>query len=294
MTSFWQVVNQTITEATGQPFAGTPRGSAGGGCIHDNQVLGDGQRQYFVKVNHAAALDMFIAEAQGLQALGATPTLKIPQVIGWGEADGKAFLVLEYLPLQRRGNWYRMGQALAQLHRQCLGQRYGWERDNYIGATPQKNDWHDHWAEFFCTRRLGYQFQLAQRRGGRFPQVAELLERVQALLSGIPVEPVLVHGDLWSGNAAFTTAGDPVIFDPAVYYGHREVDIAMSELFGGFPADFYQGYQSTWPLDTGYAQRKVIYNLYHILNHFNLFGGSYYDQALAMMNQIRRLPFHDS
>ncbi|MEN9248720.1 MAG: fructosamine kinase family protein [Gloeomargarita sp. GXS_bins_116] len=289
MTALWQAVNQVISERTGQPFAGQPRGGAGGGCIHANQVVSDGRRQFFVKVNRAAALDMFIAEAQGLQALWSTCTVKVPRVIGWGEADGQAFLVLEYLSLQRRGDWFHMGQQLAQLHQRCQGQRYGWERDNYIGATPQKNAWCDDWATFFCQQRLMYQFQLAQRRGGRFPQLTAFLERVHRLLQDVPVEPVLVHGDLWGGNAAFTSQGEPVLFDPAVYYGHREVDLAMSELFGGFPETFYQGYQATWPLTPGYPQRKVIYNLYHILNHFSLFGGSYLDQALAMMAQIQSM-----
>ncbi|MCS6782552.1 MAG: fructosamine kinase family protein [Gloeomargarita sp. SKYBB_i_bin120] len=290
MSALWPAVQRTITEATGQPFAGTPRGGVGGGCIHANHVLSDGQRQFFVKVNRASALAMFIAEADGLNALAATGTLKVPQVIGWGEVADQAYLVLEYLPLQRRGNWYQMGQRLAQLHRRGRGERYGWERDNYIGATPQKNHWHTDWATFFCSQRLAYQFQLAERRGGRFPQVNAFLERVHQLLSDVAVEPALVHGDLWAGNAAFTATGEPVIFDPAVYYGHREVDLAMSELFGGFPAEFYQGYQAEWPLAPGYTHRKVVYNLYHILNHFNLFGGSYHDQALAMMAHLQRLP----
>jgi Fructosamine-3-kinase len=140
--------------------------------------------------------------------------------------------------------------------------------------------------EFFCTRRLAYQLQLAQQRGARFPRKEQLLNRVRECLQATAVTPVLVHGDLWSGNAAFTQTGEPVIFDPAVYYGHHEVDLAMSELFGGFAAEFYQGYQSEWPIDAGYAQRKIIYNLYHILNHFNLFGGSYWQQAERMMAHI--------
>ncbi|MEN9214683.1 MAG: fructosamine kinase family protein [Gloeomargarita sp. DG02_4_bins_56] len=284
--NFWQAINQKITTVTGRPFAGTPQGSRGGGCIHDNQILRDGERQFFIKINREAELDLFITEALGLQALSAAHTLKIPQVIGWGVAEAQAYLILEYLTLTQRGNWYFMGQQLAQLHRQSVGQQFGWERDNYIGATPQKNAWHRDWADFFCTCRLGYQFQLAQRRGGRFPAVEKLLNRVHDLLGAMAVTPVLVHGDLWSGNAAFTQAGEPVIFDPAVYYGHREVDLAMSELFGGFPAQFYQGYQSVWPLESGYHQRKTVYNLYHILNHFNLFGGSYWQQAEQMMMQI--------
>lgn len=284
--SFWQEINRRITELTGQPFAGTPQGSRGGGCIHENQVISDGERQFFIKINRESQLDLFITEALGLQALAAVNCIKIPQVIGWGTVEGQAYLILEFLTLTQRGNWFLMGQQLAQLHRQSVGQKFGWERNNYIGATPQKNDWHSDWADFFCKCRLGYQLQLARRRGGHFPHTEKLLNRVRQVLNLTQVEPVLVHGDLWGGNVAFTSAGEPVIFDPAVYYGHREVDVAMSELFGGFSPAFYQGYQSEWALADGYAERKIIYNLYHILNHFNLFGGSYWQQAERMMAEI--------
>jgi fructosamine-3-kinase len=284
--NFWQEINQRISHLTGRVFAGTPQGSRGGGCIHENQTISDGERTFFIKINRASHLDLLIAEALGLQALAASQAIKIPQVIGWGVAGTQAYLILEYLPLTHRGNWYLMGQQLARMHRRSIGQHFGWERDNYIGATPQKNEPSADWAEFFCTRRLAYQLQLAQRRGARFSQKEQLLHRVRECLHATTVMPVLVHGDLWSGNAAFTQTGEPVIFDPAVYYGHHEVDLAMSELFGGFPPEFYQGYQSEWPLDAGYAQRKIIYNLYHILNHFHLFGGSYWQQAERMMAHL--------
>ncbi len=284
--NFWQAINQKITQVTGRPFAGTPQGSRGGGCIHNNQIVSDGERQFFIKINRESELDLFITEALGLRALGASNWIKVPQVIGWGVAGQQAYLILEYLSLTQRGNWFLLGQQLAQMHRQSGGNQFGWERDNYIGATPQKNDWHSQWPDFFWSCRLAYQLRLAQRRGGRFPDSEKLCMRVQQCLSSVPVEPVLVHGDLWSGNAAFTAAGEPVIFDPAVYYGHREVDVAMSELFGGFPPEFYRGYESEWPLASGYAERKIIYNLYHILNHFNLFGGSYGQQAERMILEI--------
>ncbi len=284
--SFWQEINQKIGELTGQSFAGTLQGSRGGGCIHQNQVISDGKRQFFIKINRESALDLFRTEAWGLRALRAVNCIKVPQVLGWGIAGEQAYLILEFFTLNQRGNWYLMGQQLAQMHRQSQGQQFGWEENNYIGATPQINHWYADWADFFCTCRLEYQLRLAHQQGGRFAQAEKLLLQVRQILNSTTVEPVLVHGDLWSGNVAFTSAGEPVIFDPAVYYGHREVDVAMSELFGGFAPEFYQGYQSEWALASGYPERKTIYNLYHILNHFNLFGGAYWQQAERMIAQM--------
>jgi fructosamine-3-kinase len=179
-----------------------------------------------------------------------------------------------------------MGQQLAALHQTKVGDTFGWERQNTIGSTPQINTWTADWTEFWVKHRLGYQLQLAQQRGGHFPKQDQLLNLIPDLLAGHTPQPSLVHGDLWSGNAAVTQTGEPVIFDPATYVGDREVDLAMTELFGGFPAAFYQGYNQVFPLDEGYQQRKPLYNLYHVLNHFNLFGGSYESQANRMIMQL--------
>src|SRR4028118_455773 len=167
-----------------------------------------------------------------------------------------------------------------------LGGVFGWDINNTIGSTVQINNWTANWAEFWAEHRIGYQLKLAKRRGGHFPQGERLLEMIPELLAGYEPQPSLVHGDLWGGNAGVTSAGEPVIFDPATYFGDREVDIAMTELFGGFPALFYRGYNQVWPLDGGYERRKSLYNLYHILNHFNLFGGSYESQANQMINRV--------
>jgi fructosamine-3-kinase len=190
--------------------------------------------------------------------------------------------------------WEEMGRSLAAMHQANPPQpsstkdgktAFGWNYNNTIGSTPQINTWTSNWATFFAEHRLGYQFQLAKRRGGHFPHQDKLLAVVETLLNHQP-QPSLVHGDLWGGNAAITTSGEPVILDPATYVGDREVDIAMTELFGGFAAAFYRGYNQVWPLDDGYKQRKTLYNLYHILNHFNLFGGGYGSQANRMIEQI--------
>ena len=188
-----------------------------------------------------------------------------------------------------RGNpqsWENMGKQLAEMHRVGSNDRFGWERNNTIGSTPQINTWMPQWSDFFAQQRIAYQLELAQRRGGNFPNKEEVVEAVRRSLANCQPQPALVHGDLWSGNAAVMVTGEPVILDPATYYGDREVDIAMTELFGGFPAAFYRGYEATFPLESGYKERKTVYNLYHILNHFNLFGGGYSAQANQMIRQI--------
>jgi fructosamine-3-kinase len=201
------------------------------------------------------------------------------------------YLVLNYLDLTDRSileNWTQMGQNLAAMHRYRItdSPRFGWHLDNTIGSTPQVNTWENDWMTFFKNHRIDYQLQLARRKGGNFPKATQLLATIPQILANHHPQPALVHGDLWGGNAGFTKTGNPVIFDPATYWGDREVDLAMTELFGGFPAAFYHGYESVYPLDAGYAQRKGLYNLYHILNHYNLFGGSYHNQANRMIDSL--------
>ncbi|MEG4495874.1 fructosamine kinase family protein, partial [Microcoleus sp. F10-B4] len=241
-----------------------------------------------------------------LQQMRATQTIRVPEPICWGTEGNSAYIVLEWLDLGGRGGdkvWEEMGRKLAEMHKYTppsppllrggeeanstlLRGVFGWDRNNTIGSTVQINSWTANWAEFWTEHRIGYQLKLAKRRGGHFPQAERLLDVIPELLAGYEPQPSLVHGDLWGGNAGVTSAGEPVIFDPATYFGDREVDIAMTELFGGFAPQFYRGYNQVWPLDGGYEQRKTLYNLYHILNHFNLFGGSYESQANQMINRI--------
>lgn len=286
----WTKIDAHITELTGEEFHTQQRRSVGGGCINQGYAISDGDRTYFVKLNQASQIDMFEAEALGLQQMWETQTIRIPKPICCGIADDKAYIVMEWLDLGRSANasaWEEMGRQLAAMHKSS-SKAFGWERNNTIGSTPQINTWTSDWAEFFAEHRIGYQLKLAKRRGGHFSQGESLLKAIPELLAGHQPQPSLVHGDLWSGNAAVTVAGEPVILDPAPYYGDREVDIAMTELFGGFPAAFYRGYNEAWPLDAGYEQRKTLYNLYHILNHFNLFGGSYGSQANRTIEEILR------
>lgn len=284
----WQEIARAITKATGKPFEITNTRSVGGGCINQGYRVIGSDSQYFVKLNQASRVEMFQAEFLGLTQMYDTKTIAIPKPIFWGVVENSSYLVLEWLDLGKgnSSSWLEMGRQLAQMHQQGTTDRYGWSMNNTIGSTPQINTWMDNWADFFAEQRIGYQLQLAQRKGGSFADRDRVVAAVRAKLADRQPEASIVHGDLWSGNADILADGRPTIFDPATYYGDREVDIAMTELFGGFPATFYQGYNERWQLDSGYQRRKNIYNLYHILNHFNLFGGGYASQAQRMIQQI--------
>ncbi len=292
----WSEIGSQITRATGSQFEIGERQALGGGCINQVYLISDRllpANRYLLKLNQASLIEMFVAEATGLSELGATATMKVPTPICWGVSESHSYLVLEYLDLTTRASpdsWREMGGNLARLHqyRSIDEQRFGWQIDNTIGSTPQINTWNRDWATFFTERRIGYQLQLACQKGGDFPAAAALLAAIPQILGNYQPQPALVHGDLWSGNASFTTTGIPVIFDPATYWGDREVDLALTELFGGFPAAFYQGYERVYPLDRGYSQRKELYNLYHILNHYNLFGGSYRATANRTIDLLLR------
>lgn len=246
--------------------------------------------QVFTKSAAAAALPMFEAEAAGLAALRAAGAVRVPEVISCGLVVGRARIELEHLDLRGldRASGALLGEQLADLHRHT-GERFGFHADNYIGGSPQENGWRDNWALFYGERRLRPQLRRALDNGMDRQLVREgesVAERVSAFFLDYRPPPSLLHGDLWGGNASALPDGTPVIFDPAVYYGDREADVAMSELFGGFPESFYAAYRAAWPLDSGYETRKTLYNLYHVLNHFNLFGAGYLGQARRMIGQL--------
>jgi fructosamine-3-kinase len=287
--SLQEAVAAAISEASGLPFRITSQSAVGGGDINESHRLdGADGRRYFLKLNAARYATMLAAEAAGLAAIAATQTIRVPQVIAQGSAAGQAFLVLEHLELRGRGDERLLGEQLAAMHR-CTADAFGFAQDNFIGTTPQPNGWKDDWIIFWREQRLGYQLQLAARKGhgGELQALGErLLDALPAFFDGYTPQPSLLHGDLWGGNHGFLTDGTPLIFDPAVYYGDRECDIAMSELFGGYGSGFYAAYRAAWPLHEGYARRRELYNLYHILNHVNLFGGDYARQAEGMMRSL--------
>jgi fructosamine-3-kinase len=291
----WDQIADHISQVTDEPFKISNRRSVSGGCINQGYRLSDGSRDYFVKLNQASQVAMFEAESLGVQQMYSTKTIRVPQAICWGTANGSAYIVLEWIELgggSNRSAMTEMGRKLAQLHQWKPSQDYpgysqfGWDINNTIGSTPQMNTWTENWTEFWIEHRISYQLKLAKKRGKSFSQAGKLLDKIPELLANHQPKPSLVHGDLWGGNASVTSEGEPIIFDPAAYFGDREVDIAMTEVFGGFSAAFYQGYQEIWPLEPGYERRKTLYNLYHILNHFNLFGGGYASQAERMMQQL--------
>jgi protein-ribulosamine 3-kinase len=233
---------------------------------------------------------MFEAERDGLTELAGVGSVRVPVPVCTGQAGGSAFLVMEYIRFGRPAadSAARLGRGLAEMHRHA-GESFGWWRDNTIGSTPQPNGLDDDWVRFWRDRRLGHQLHLAAANGfgGTLQRLGErLLAELPAFFTAYRPTPSLLHGDLWGGNYAVDGSGAPVIFDPAVYYGDRETDLAMTKLFGGFSEDFYAAYREAWPLDAGYRQREALYKLYHVLNHANLFGGGYARQAEGMMDQL--------
>ncbi len=259
-----------------------------GGDINRAYRLDLGARSFFVKVNGAGLLPMFEAESRGLAAIGASHSVRVPEVYLSGRTADCSFLVLEYIELGARPDAVRLARAIAAMHAH-RGERFGFDGDNTIGSTPQINAWHSDWIEFWREQRLGFQLELAASRGaGR-----RLLETGAALGARLPEffgdyrpRASLLHGDLWSGNQGADAAGEPVIYDPACYYGDHEADLAMMELFGNPGARFFDAYREAFPLDPGYELRRDLYNLYHILNHYNLFGGGYAAQAEAMIERL--------
>jgi fructosamine-3-kinase len=283
-------IASAIETAAGGRFASAQALGVAGGSIHASFVLSDANRRFFVKTSGVAAAPNFAAEADGLALIAATKTVRVPGVVCHGTAGDAAFLVLEFFPLIRGwvANQAMLGRLLASLHRASSAQ-FGLDGNNFIGSTPQENGWCADWVGFFRDRRLRCQLELAARNG--FGETLEmtgnaLLQRISSFFPAYSPRPSLLHGDLWSGNAGFLPDGTPVIYDPAVYYGDREADLAMTELFGGFAQAFYAAYDEMWPRDSGYAARRTLYNLYHVLNHLNLFGAGYLAQAENMIAEL--------
>jgi fructosamine-3-kinase len=257
----------------------------GGGCIHSSYRLRTAQGGLFLKINHDVPGDLFAREAEGLAALMVDGGPRVPHPLLWD----RTFLLLEDLAPahETKGYWERLGRELARVHAQ-VGQRFGFDHDNYLGSTPQPNPWTEDGAEFFAHHRLLFQTQRADRAGLLEPGDVAGLEAVASRLPElVPACPAcLLHGDLWSGNVLPGPQGEPCLIDPACHFGWAEAELAMTDLFGGFPEKFYRSYVEAHPLDPGWRERFPVYNLYHLLNHVNLFGTGYLGSVRSILHLL--------
>jgi len=266
-----------------------------GGCIHSAEIWQfENDESFFIKSNHFDHLNMFRQEAVALDALRNSKVLRIPSVYALIEMPelNLSALVLEAISVSspQPRQWFQFGQQLASLHLLNHETRYGWDTDNYLGATQQKNLWSTSWPEFFAQHRILFQVKLLQEHGrisrSLLTRFETLVADMPALLRGHSAAPSLLHGDLWSGNVLFDPQGCAVLIDPASYYGDREAEWGMIELFGGFPSSFREGYHSVYPLPEGWQVRSCIYRLYHLLNHWNLFGDSYLSACQQVLKEV--------
>lgn len=284
----WQAISQQLSETLMFTFQIRERTRIMGGDICECYMISDGEQRYFVKVNERKFLPIFEAEADCLRELRLSGTVSVPELVLVGQSKENAFIILNYIatkPLDSGQRSFDFGVNLARLHLWGEQKEYGFDNDNYIGATLQPNSWMKKWDRFFAEQRIGWQLQLLNEKGVSFGDINTIVDDTRDLLANHNPKPSLLHGDLWHGNVANTAFG-PLCFDPACYWGDRECDIAMTELFQGFEPEFYKGYESIAPLELGYQQRKQIYNLYHILNHCNLFGGHYLDEATNIIEEL--------
>ena len=290
MTPDWRRIAADVGSRTGlrlRPDAVRP---VSGGCINSGWRVASDAGEVFVKTNAKASLAMFEAEHEGLRALAVAEALRVPQALATGVSGSLAWIAMEWIETGRSGTatGRALGEGLAKQHRYSA-ERFGWHRDNTIGSTPQPNGWRADWVGFFADMRIRHQLELAARGGcpRRLIDAGErLLDQIGVFFTDYTPDASLLHGDLWGGNWAADSDGRPFVYDPAVYYGDREADMAMTELFGGFDAGFYAAYQAEWPMDPGYGTRKDLYNLYHVLNHVNLFGAGYLGQAQALIARL--------
>ena len=283
-------IENTLSIQTGKVVQITETSSMGGGCINEAYSLKTNAGKYFVKYNSATAFPgMFEKEAAGVSILVDTNTISVPKVICANTAGKLAYLLLQYIETGKgkKDFWHNFGTLLSGLHRNT-SDSFGLSHDNYIGSLVQENKQHPDFINFFISQRLVPQIKIARNQGALSQSDTRYFDSLFNTLNNIiPIEkPALLHGDLWSGNFMVNSLGAPCIFDPAVYYGHRETDIAMTQLFGGFPVEFYHSYNETCPMEKDWKNRTDIFNLYPLLVHVNLFGGSYAAQVLRIIRHF--------
>ena len=283
----WHFISDQISQQIGNDFICDDIREVPDGDSHKAFKISDGKRRFFVKINDKNQLTNFEAECAGLEHLQKAELFRVPQAICLGTVSNHSFLVLEHINMQpgSKKAWFEFGQNLAQLHKLQTQQMYGWQEDNFIGLTPQPNKWRKKWGTFFAEQRIGFMLQLLAEKGHKLADIDHVVDSVKQLLAGHNPSPAMLHGDLWQGNTGFHN-DEAVLFDPAFYFGDREAELAMTELFNRFPANFYHGYEDVWALDVDYQYRKPIYQLYHILNHALLFGGQYLISAKSNLKNL--------
>ena len=284
----WQSLGATLAQQLQLPPGEARVTSMSGGDINQACRLELGKKRFFVKLNRAELLPMFDAEKAGLDVIRQSHTLRVPEVLMTGVEGDHAFIVMEFIELGGRLDADRFAVALAAMHNSC-NRQFGFYGDNTIGSTAQVNTFSDDWVDFWRRHRLGFQLDLARQNGLETRLIDaghRLAEKLGSFFSTYQPRPSLLHGDLWSGNQGSDAEGNPVIYDPACYYGDHEADLAMMELFGHPGERFFAAYTEAFPIDSGYSQRRELYNLYHILNHALLFGGAYIAQASRMTNNL--------
>lgn len=293
MITHCDTVDAAVREIYTPSVSVVSRRGTSGGCISETAYLElSNNETLFLKANSSRYRGMFLAEAKGLLALQQEGGPRVPSPLAYCEGKREQFILLSYIKPGRphRHHYRDFGHAFASLHRHDVSSVFGFDHDNYIGSTSQRNRKCDSWISFFRDHRLGFQIDLAAKQGLASGALVKKVEQLMAKLGELidePEHPSILHGDLWTGNAMADEHGDAVIFDPAAYYGHYEADVAMTELFGRFPSDFYSAYSEVLPLTDDYrATRKTVYNLYHILNHLNIFGASYAGQAMSMVSRF--------
>ncbi len=287
--TFWQEINAGISAAKKYNFEPVRCFPLSSGITGETFRLQTKSESIFLKLIDINRSPILYSEAEGLKAISNTNTLKTPRIFAKGESADFAWLALEFISLRSPNTScaIEMGESLAAMH-QNQNDFHGWHSNNWIGANKQRNSFSNDWPNFFKEFRLLPQLNQALDNNldtSVFDSGQLLLEEISKLFTNYYPAPSLLHGDLWTGNWASDPEGNPIVFDPACYYGDRETDIAMTELFAGFRQDFYDAYNSANPIDKGYVERKSVYNLYHILNHFNIFGASYEQQASDLIQK---------
>jgi fructosamine-3-kinase len=283
----WQAIAQQISDVTKRPFTISDRETINGGEINDCYMISNGSERYFVKVNDRAELPIFETELESLTQLDKSDHIFVPKPIHIGVTKTHSFLVLNYLPtkvMDKKAS-YDLGISLAHHHLWGDQLEYGFDGDNYLGSVLQVNTWHRRWDCFFAEQRIGWQLQLLHEKGMFLGDIDTLVNNSKKILHNHNPKPSLLHGDFWHGNVSLSVKG-PIVYDPACYWGDPECDLAMATLFGGFQDSFFEGYLSIRNIEEGFETRQNLYNLYHVLNHCNMFGGEYLNHAQQLIDKL--------